>query len=99
MKKRIDTKTASRIEKITEEMYHPENFLFISSWFPVWCTLCDKYENIQRVFPSFEDLIFHLDCYHQPSHLEETLDVEEALIRAMFVLKQAREIGLGRFSN
>lgn len=95
----MDEKTASRIERITEEIYHPENFLFITSWNPTWCALCDLYLGKSEIFGSYEELIYHLDCVHMPYEREDAILAEEAVLRVLFAYKIAYEQRHRRFSN
>ncbi len=95
----MDKKTESRITRITEEMYHPENFLFITSWNPTWCALCDLYFGESESFDSFEELIYHLDVIHMPFERENAILAEEGVLQVLFTHKRAYEQRHGRFSN
>ena len=95
----MDENTASRIDRITEEMYHPENFLFITSWNPTWCALCNLYFKKSEIFASFEELIYHLDIIHMPFERENAILAEEGVIQALLIHKLAWERQHGRFSN
>jgi len=95
----MDEKMASQIDRITCEMYHPENILFMTSWHPTWCTLCNLYLRKSEIFGSFEELIYHLDIIHMPYEPENAILAEEAVIKALFIFKRTYEEKRGRFSN
>ncbi len=95
----IDRVTASRIDVITQEMYHPENMLFFTSWNPTWCILCKLHFQKRVIFDSFDELIYHLDIIHMPFERENAILAEEAVLKVLYSHKQEYERNQGRFSN
>jgi len=60
----MDEDQAARMEHLTEEFWHPDNFLFFTGRYPTWCALCSYYLRESEIFSSFEELVYHLDCVH-----------------------------------
>lgn len=90
---------AARMELLTEELWHSENYLFLTSWYLIDCILCNLYYGKNRIFASFEELIYHLDCEHMPNDRENAILAEEAVLEVVLFHKLEWEKQHGRFSN
>lgn len=96
-KSNLDFTQISRIEKLTEEFYHEENKMFFCAPHPAWCFLCFS-NGKEKVLPSFEWLIYHLDCEHDED-IETILLFEETVLRLILGYKHDWEKSYGRYSN
>jgi len=95
----MDEDQAARMERLTEEFWHPENFLFFTGRYPTWCALCSYYLRESEIFPSFEQLVYHLDCVHIDEDYESLVLAQEAILKVILEHKQVWEAQHGRFSN
>lgn len=99
MRQKMDEKQAARMERLTEEFYHPDNFLFFTQWHPSWCVLCDLYFRESEIFASFEELVYHLDCFHVDEDCETKILAQEGILKVILAHKRVWETQHGRFSN
>ena len=95
----MDEDQAARMERLTEELWHPDNFLFFTGIHPTWCALCSYYLRESEIFSSFEELVYHLDCVHIDEDRETLVLAQEAILKVVLAHKQVWEAQHGRFSN
>ena len=99
MREKMNEDQAARMELLTEEFWRPSNFLFFTGRNPTWCALCSYYLGESKIFPSFEELVYHLDCFHVDEDHEILVFAQEAILKVILAHKQVWETQHGRFSN
>jgi len=89
----------SRIKRLNDEMYHPENLPFITRKNINYCLVCEKDDEKQVKLESFGDYYHHLCLSHGKSPADLIVYLLEQILEAVLFQKRMNATSKGEFSN
>lgn len=90
---------SSRIQRMMDEMYDPENLEFISRENVDSCIICAQNDGKYVQMNSFGEYFHHLCNSHGEYHVDCILFLLEKIVESVLLLKRMKATSHGEFSN
>lgn len=90
---------SSRIQRIRDEMYNPENLEFISRKNVDYCIICEKNDKKYVQMNNPGEYFHHLCNFHGECREDFILFLLEKIVDAVLFLKRMNATSSGEFSN